>query len=126
VLLEVGDLVKLIEEILVKFSQLVIDFPEIKEIDINPLILHKDCATAVDARIVLDFTCSIQDIGLHENLVIAPYPQKYVLNFRSKNGVLVHIRPIKPEDELRFNDLFKQCYRCLYSFISGHSHSSKR
>ena len=99
--------VKALEEILVKFSQLVIDFPDIKEIDVNPLILDGNVAVAVDARIVLDLNYSTQDIGSHEHLVIAPYPSKYSSNWKDKNGSLVHLRAIKPEDEDKFNELFK-------------------
>jgi acetyltransferase len=99
--------VKLIDEILVKFSQLVIDFPEIKEIDINPLIVDKNSAVAVDARIILDIKRITQQIGFHEHLVIAPYPSKYVSDWKTKNETFVRLRPIKPEDEGRFNELFK-------------------
>jgi len=99
--------VKLIEEILVKFSQLVVDFPEIKEIDINPLIVDKNSAVAVDARIVVDINSMKREIGFHENLVIAPYPSKYVSNWKMKNEIFVRLRPIKPEDEDRFNEFFK-------------------
>jgi acetyltransferase len=99
--------VKALEEILVKFSQLVIDFPEIKEIDVNPLIVDKNSAFAVDARIVLDLNRTKGEIGSHEHLVIAPYPSKYTSDWEDKNGSLVHLRAIKPEDEDKFNELFK-------------------
>ena len=45
---------RLLEETLVKFSQLVIDFPEIKEVDINPLIVIESGVVAVDSRITID------------------------------------------------------------------------
>jgi acetyltransferase len=99
--------VKLIEEILVKFSQLVVDFPEIKEIDINPLIVDKNSAVAGDAIIVVDINRITQENDFHEHLVIAPYPSKYISNWKTKNETLVLLRPIKPEDEGRFNELFK-------------------
>jgi acetyltransferase len=99
--------VKALEEILVKFSQLIIDFPEIKEIDVNPLIVDKNGAVAVDGRIVLDLSHTTLDIGSHEHLVIAPYPSKYASNWKDKNGSLVNLRAIKPEDEDKFNELFK-------------------
>lgn len=98
---------KILEEILVKFSQLVIDFPEIKEIDINPLILHEDEAVAVDARIVIDPKMILQQSQPHEHLVIAPYPMKYVTQWKLKDGTSVILRPIKPEDETLFQELFK-------------------
>jgi acetyltransferase len=99
--------VKLLEEILAKFSQLVIDFPEIKEIDINPLIVDESSAVAVDARIVIDTDRIMREVELYEHLVIAPYPNKYVTQWKLKNETPVLLRPIKPEDEGRFNELFR-------------------
>ncbi len=99
--------VKAIEEILVKFSQLIIDFPEIKEIDINPLIADKKSVVAVDARIVIDTNALMKGTSSHEHLIIAPYPSKYTSDWNAKNGELLHLRAIKPEDEERFNELFK-------------------
>ena len=97
-----------IEEIIIRFSQLVVDFPEIKKIDINPIIVKDSKAYAVDAEIVLDLTRFLRQGAEHpENLVIAPYPKKYVTKRTLKNGVKVTLRPIKPEDENRFNELFK-------------------
>ncbi|NWG10529.1 bifunctional acetate--CoA ligase family protein/GNAT family N-acetyltransferase [Candidatus Bathyarchaeota archaeon] len=99
--------IKLLEEILVKFSQLVIDFPEIKEIDINPLIVSKGDAVAVDARIVLDAEGMSQGFQLHGHLVIAPYPRKYIAQWELKDGTRVVLRPIRPEDESLLDGLFK-------------------
>ncbi len=97
-----------IEEIIIRFSQLVGDFPEIKKIDINPIIVKDSKAFVVDAQIVLDLTRFLRQGAEHpENLVIAPYPKKYVTKRTLKNGVKVTLRPIKPEDENRFNALFK-------------------
>ncbi|MEM3596833.1 MAG: bifunctional acetate--CoA ligase family protein/GNAT family N-acetyltransferase [Candidatus Bathyarchaeia archaeon] len=98
---------KVLEEILVKFSQLVIDFPEIKEIDVNPLIFDGSNAVAVDARIVIDSERITRGIQAHEHLVIAPYPRKYIIECKLKNGVCVVLRPIKPEDEVLLAELFK-------------------
>ncbi len=98
---------KRLEEILVRFSQFVIDFPEIREIDINPLILSEDEAVAVDARIVVDNEVLSREFQPHEHLVIAPYPAKFVTDWQSKNGTHIVLRPIKPEDETLFQELFK-------------------
>jgi hypothetical protein len=38
---------------LLRVSQLVADFPEIVELDVNPLMLHEHGAVAVDMRIIL-------------------------------------------------------------------------
>ena len=98
---------ELLEEILVKFSQLVIDFPEIKEIDINPLIVDENDAVAVDTRIVIDTNRISAKVQPHEHLVIAPYPRKYITQWKLKDGKPVVLRPIKPEDETLLNELFQ-------------------
>jgi acetyltransferase len=100
--------VKLLEEILVKFSQLVTDFPEIKEIDVNPLIAGENGAVAVDARIIVDWDRMMREFADHrDHSLIASYPKKYVAVRRLKNGAQVSLRPIKPEDEGRFNEFLK-------------------
>jgi len=90
---------QLLEEILVKFSQIVIDFPEIREMEINPLIVNENGVVAVDARIVIDSNAVLGETKPYEHLVISPYPKKYITRFTLKNGVEVTLRPIKPEDE---------------------------
>jgi acetyltransferase len=98
---------KVLEETLVKFSQIVIDFPEIKEIEINPLIVDENEALAVDARIVIDPERILKEAHPHEHLAIAPYPAKYVRQWQLKDETPVTLRPIKPEDETLFQELFK-------------------
>ncbi|MBN1358296.1 bifunctional acetate--CoA ligase family protein/GNAT family N-acetyltransferase [Candidatus Bathyarchaeota archaeon] len=100
--------VALIEEILVKFSQLVTDFPEIKEIDINPLIVNEDNAVAVDARIIIDWGRMMREVADHQDKsLIASYPKKYVAARRLKSGTKVLLHPVKAEDEKRFNEFLK-------------------
>jgi acetyltransferase len=91
-----------VEETLVNFSQLIIDYPEIKEIDINPLIASGDELIAVDARIILDKNWKDKP-----HLIIMPYPTKYVKTVKLKDGTEVLLRPIKPEDELLWLDMFQ-------------------
>ncbi len=98
---------KLLEELLVRFSQFVIDFPEIKEIDINPLLVGENDAVAVDARIIIDRETFSREIQSHEHLVIAPYPKKFVTNWQLRDGASILLRPIRPEDELLFLELFQ-------------------
>ncbi|MGB9959608.1 MAG: bifunctional acetate--CoA ligase family protein/GNAT family N-acetyltransferase [Candidatus Bathyarchaeales archaeon] len=97
---------RLLEEILVKFSQLVIDFPEIKTIEVNPLIVDESSAVAVDARIEIDPEKILKESHPHEHLVIAPYPRKYVSSWTLKNGAQVVLRPIKPEDEALLREFY--------------------
>ena len=88
-----------LEEIMVRFSNMIIDFPEIKEVDINPLIASKNDFFAVDARIILDTEAEKKKVEPHSNLVIMPYPVKYITPYTLKDGTQVLLRPIRPEDE---------------------------
>lgn len=90
---------RLLDETLVKVSNLVIDFPEIKELDINPLVITGDLATALDARVVLDAEAPKADTGDHPHLIISPYPTKYTQPWKCSDGRTVSLRPIRPEDE---------------------------
>lgn len=88
-----------IEEILVRFSQLVLDHPEVKEIEINPLLASPEGLVALDARVVL-FSAEIPTEQLPRP-AIRPYPQQYVRSWIAKDGQSFILRPIRPEDEQR-------------------------
>jgi acetyltransferase len=87
-----------LEELLVMLSNIVVDFPEIAEIDINPLVIANGKASAVDARIVID-KCVLEGKPKQPHLVITPYPTRYVTPWRLSDGTDVILRPIRPEDE---------------------------
>ena len=86
-----------LEQLLVRFSQLVLEQPWIKEIDVNPLLATPDQLLALDARIV------VHDAGMTAEKLpraaIRPYPAQYIWNWTLKDGTPVTIRPIRPEDE---------------------------
>ncbi len=86
-----------LEELMVVFSQLVVEQRWIKEIDINPLLASSSALIALDARIVLH-EVSVDEKQLPK-LAIRPYPTQYVGKWTMKNGTPVIIRPIQPEDE---------------------------
>jgi acetyltransferase len=91
-----------LEQLLVRFSQLVVEQRLIKEIDINPLLVKAEEITqnslmALDARIVLH-DLDITEVQLPK-LAIRPYPRQYVSSWTTRNGMQVTIRPIRPEDE---------------------------
>jgi acetyltransferase len=100
------DLKKLDETVLM-FSQLLVDFPQIKEIDINPLLINEKEATILDARIVVDKEKICRKFEPHEHMVISPYPKKYEILWFLKNGKEVLLRPIKPEDEPMWLEMFQ-------------------
>ncbi|MBD3559817.1 GNAT family N-acetyltransferase, partial [Planktothrix sp. FACHB-1355] len=86
-----------LEQLLVQFSQLVVEQPWIKEIDINPLLASPQRLIALDARVVLhEPNISASELP---KPAIRPYPTQYVASWQMKNGAEVTIRPIRPEDE---------------------------
>ncbi|MGB7442141.1 MAG: bifunctional acetate--CoA ligase family protein/GNAT family N-acetyltransferase [Coleofasciculaceae cyanobacterium] len=84
-------------QLLVKFSQLIVEQPWIKEIDINPLFASSDNLIALDARVVLHGP-EVEEEQLPK-LAIRPYPSQYVASWKLKDGTPITIRPIRPEDE---------------------------
>jgi len=90
------DLVAL-EKLLVRFSHLVVEQRWVKEIDINPLLASPEHLLALDARVVLHPT-DLPEEQLPK-LAIRPYPHQYVTPWTMKDGTLVTLRPIRPEDE---------------------------
>jgi acetyltransferase len=84
---------------LCKFAYLVMDFPEIQEIDINPFVMDDKEGVMLDAHVVLDPNVSRAERRPYSHLVIPPYPGRYRRTIKSKNGTPVFLRPIRPEDE---------------------------
>jgi acetyltransferase len=88
-----------LEEIIVNFSNLIVDFPEIAEIDINPLAISRGSASALDARIIIDKNYDATCRSTYPHLIITPYPTRYVKTEHLSDGTKVLLRPIRPEDE---------------------------
>jgi acetyltransferase len=86
-----------LEQLLVRFSRLVVEQRWIKEIDINPLLASPEGLIALDAR-VLVYGHEVTEEQLPKP-AIRPYPLQYCVAFEAKNGAHVEIRPIRPEDE---------------------------
>ena len=86
-----------LEQLLVRFSQLVVEQPWISEIDINPLLVSAERIFALDGRVVLHDPKTPPD-QLPKS-AIRPYPNQYATTWKMKNKAPTIIRPIKPEDE---------------------------
>ena len=99
-----------LEQIMVSFSNLIADFPEIAEMDINPIAISQGKAFALDARIVIDTNClDLPDQFQYPHLVITPYPTRLVTNWILSDGREILIRPIKPEDEPLKYEMLASC-----------------
>lgn len=119
------DVDKLVE-ILIRFSYLVADHPEIGEFDINPLLALPDGAIALDARAMVK-KLRKADKGDYPHLAIRPYPEQYVSSAETTDGRKLIIRPIKPEDELMWLDMLNRCSdesirMRFFSLISDFTH----
>ncbi|HYG99552.1 MAG TPA: bifunctional acetate--CoA ligase family protein/GNAT family N-acetyltransferase [Terriglobales bacterium] len=86
-----------LEDLLVRFSQLIVEQPWIKELDINPLLASPERLLALDARVVVHGPEMTED--KLPKPAIRPYPIQYIGNWKMKDGNEVSIRPIRPEDE---------------------------
>jgi acetyltransferase len=86
-----------LESLLVRFSQLVADFLDIAEIDINPLLASPERVVALDARVLL----APADLpeSQRPRLAIRPYPNQYCTSFNLADGTTIDVRPMRPEDE---------------------------
>ncbi|RMG82720.1 MAG: GNAT family N-acetyltransferase, partial [Chloroflexi bacterium] len=95
-----------LELLLVRFSQLVVEQPWIKELDINPLFASSERILALDARVVLhEPDTKAEDLP---QPAIRPYPIQYISDYTAEDGETYTIRPIRPEDEpllSRFNEI---------------------
>ncbi|MDP8949754.1 MAG: acetate--CoA ligase family protein, partial [Actinomycetota bacterium] len=92
-----------LEKLFVRFSQLVVEQPWIKELDINPLLASPERLISLDARVVLHDP-ETDDLP---RAAIRPYPTQYIWAEELRDGEPVTIRPIRPEDEplmVRFHE----------------------
>jgi acetyltransferase len=92
-----------------RLSYLVADYPEIIELDVNPLLVTPDDAIALDARIVLDHATVLHPVRPYSHLAIRPYPEEFTKQAKLKDGTPVLLRPIKPEDEPMWHTLLATC-----------------
>jgi acetyltransferase len=93
-----------LEALLMRISQLMVDFPQIAELDMNPVLVKDGHPWSVDARIRLEDTAKSSPM----HLIISPYPDEYEFHEKTDDGREIFIRPVKPEDAPLFKELFKE------------------
>jgi acetyltransferase len=85
-----------VEQVLLRVSEMVCQLPQLREMDINPIIVDETGAVAVDARVVIDH--APPTVGEYNHLAILPYPSAYEREWPMKGGGLYTIRPVRPDD----------------------------
>jgi len=96
-------------EVLIRLSYLAADYPEIEELDINPLLVTPKEVIALDARIVIDPDELGKETIDYRHLLIRPYPERLIKKARLRDGTKVILRPIKPEDEPLWLEMLGNC-----------------
>lgn len=96
-------------EVIIRLSYLAADYPEIEELDINPILVGPDDVIALDARIVVDHQLLDKSVKDYSHLLIRPYPESLVMAAKLNDGTDVLLRPIKPEDEPMWLELLASC-----------------
>jgi acetyltransferase len=93
--------------VLVKLAQMAADIPDIRELDINPLLADETGVLAVDARVAVGrIARKFQGAG-PANFAVRPYPSQWQRHIEVKGGWRVFVRPIRPEDEPQIHELLR-------------------
>ncbi|WP_413113545.1 GNAT family N-acetyltransferase [Thaumasiovibrio sp. DFM-14] len=111
---------------LVRLSQMVIDCPQIIELDINPLLATHNDMTVIDAQLHLTSESSEYS---HQHLAICPYPKEWELTVTLHNGTNLLLRPILPEDEPTHQTFIQQVnkddlYKRFFSDVGELDHEA--
>ncbi|MCP3891291.1 MAG: GNAT family N-acetyltransferase [Desulfobulbaceae bacterium] len=93
-----------LEEIILRFSQLLVDYPQIAELDMNPILIKDGKPIIVDSRLLV----APNTIPSPMHLVISPYPGEHEYRMVTKSGMDIFVRPIKPEDGPLYVDLIER------------------
>jgi acetyltransferase len=92
--------------VLVKLAQLAADIPEIREVDVNPLLADEIGVIALDARIAVARVEKTRRVPGPPRFAIRPYPKEWERRTRLSDGTAVFLRPVRPEDESLYGPFF--------------------
>lgn len=96
-------------ETLMRLSYLTAHHPEIREFDVNPLLVTPQDVVALDARVVIDRNTASSAARPFAHLAIRPYPEEFVRQDVLSNGQPVTLRPVRPEDEPAWLEMVASC-----------------
>jgi len=112
-----------LEQALLRVSEMVCALPQLREMDINPIIVDESGALAVDARIVIGPAVQTAPTrsGSYGHLAILPYPARYEQRWPLKGGGEYTVRPIHPDDAQGLQNLVKRLSResRYFRFVSS-------
>lgn len=92
-----------LKHLLRRLSEMVCEIPQIRELDINPVVVDENSAMVLDIRIIIDIQKPLSEPYAH--MAIHPYPSQFVTHLQFTDGTNITVRPIRPEDakiELEF------------------------
>jgi acetyltransferase len=102
-----------LETLLMRVSEMICELPELRELDINPVIIDEHGAVAVDARAVVAPSTAVAR-GPYSHMAIVPYPSYLTGQIKLKDGTVLNLRAIRPEDA-----------EALQTFVRGLSDESR-
>ncbi len=94
--------------VLVKLAQLAADIPEVRELDINPLLADRHGVVAVDARVAISAPRRLHKGRGHSRFAILPYPKEWERTIVRADGRPAFVRPVRPEDDAMFREFFSR------------------
>ena len=111
-------------DVLVRVSHLVVRHPEIRELDINPLLVDDKGVVALDVRIRI----ADPRIDRRRQLAIRPYPAEWERSLELQKLGTILLRPVRPDDEFRYETFFSKISPAdvRLRFFTPHVHLSHR
>ncbi|MDX3906645.1 MAG: GNAT family N-acetyltransferase [Pigmentiphaga sp.] len=103
--------VDMLEDMLVRISEIVCALPDIESLDIDPVMIDGDRVVATDTRITMTREPAREadpGLGGYAHMAIHPYPARLVRHLQFKDGSPYVIRPIRPEDAVPLQDFTRQ------------------
>jgi acetyltransferase len=92
--------------VLVKLAQLAADIPEVRTLDINPLLADREGILALDARVAIAPSRILHKGRGHPRFAVFPYPKEWERTLQLSDGSSAFVRPVRPEDDALFRAFF--------------------